>query len=121
MLTICDPDAVDDPNNPVQNCEPMVVATGEAITLADPEVQYGDSIGPSTISAQLSCKSCCLLSPTAGESGMEPAFRNSCVLSSSKVPTVIFIKAALIGFSFTPFEPCLCKENCRLSAFDSLA
>ena len=75
-LTICDRDAVVDPDNLVKNCEPMVLATGEAIKLADPDVQDGDRIGPSMMSAQLSCY-CCLLSLTADESGKEPAFRNS--------------------------------------------
>ena len=75
MLTICDPDAVVDPDYPVQNCEPMVLATGEAITFTDHGIQDGDSIGPSMISAQLSCKSCCLLSPTTGESGMQPGLK----------------------------------------------
>ena len=75
MPTICDPDAVVDPDNPVQNCEQMVLATGEEITLADPDVKDGDSIGLSIICVQLS--SCCLLPMNAGESGMEPASRNS--------------------------------------------
>ena len=59
MLTICDPDAEVDRDNPVQNCE---LTTGEAIKLCDQDVHDDDWIGPSIISAQLS--SCCLLPPT---------------------------------------------------------